>query len=166
MKILPGEKVTPPRGYMEFLKNNKKLVLQDWFWNLTPRPQPTIKDVKRVMYIMQTCFDYKPDTFGDNWRIVEWGTAGEGDCEDFALGCRDYCKYRGFASQLLLCTRRKPNAQGHCALLVGDWVLDCNFINPVKLQNYYEMHVLHAISGKPFLSHWHAVNVKETTNGK
>ncbi|SEJ46885.1 transglutaminase-like cysteine proteinase BTLCP [Pseudomonas linyingensis] len=55
-------------------------------------------------------------------RPEHWQTGLIGDCEDFALWCRNQLAVRGVSSELLWC--RTETGEQHMALYAQGWVLD------------------------------------------
>lgn len=78
-------------------------------------------------------FRYTPDT--ETWNANEyWPNATElkgmcspdghwlGDCEDFALMCREELDRMGIANRLVVCFTE--NSECHCVCEVDGWILD------------------------------------------
>lgn len=59
----------------------------------------------------------------DRYGLSEyWTTDLVGDCEDFALWCRDQLEAKGILSDLVFC--RTEDGGGHLVLHVYGWILD------------------------------------------
>jgi predicted transglutaminase-like cysteine proteinase len=56
-------------------------------------------------------------------RPEHWHGSLIGDCEDFALWCRDKLKEQGIESDLVYC--KTEAGEGHMVCAVGGWILDC-----------------------------------------
>ena len=55
-------------------------------------------------------------------KIEHWTTDLVGDCEDFALWCRDQLEAKGIHPDLVFC--RTEDGGGHLVLHVDGWILD------------------------------------------
>ena len=54
--------------------------------------------------------------------LEHWDVELVGDCDSFALWCRQALKRRGIASDLVFCTTE--NGEGHLVCSVAGWILD------------------------------------------
>lgn len=52
------------------------------------------------------------------------GSAITGDCEDFALACRQLCREANIPTRLVVCL---VAGEGHCVLESSGWILDNNY---------------------------------------
>lgn len=64
-------------------------------------------------------YRYDKDQYGLN---EHWTADLVGDCEDFALACRDRLEARGINPDLVFC--RVETGGGHLVLHVDGWILD------------------------------------------
>lgn len=71
-------------------------------------------------------FTYKSDQeqYGlkEHWVQPEDPYNVTGDCEDFALACRDLCKQSAIASRLVYC--KTETGEGHCVLECHGYIVD------------------------------------------
>lgn len=93
----------------------------------------TIKLLSKLNKIHKTVFNkfqYKTDL--ENYKIIEkWvqpnfdfdgSSSIIGDCEDFALACRNLCRKENLTTRLVVC--RVETGEGHCVLECNGWILD------------------------------------------
>jgi len=64
-------------------------------------------------------YRYDRDQYG---KVEHWAAGLVGDCEDFALWCRQSLSERGIPSDLIYC--KTENGGGHLVLHVDGWILD------------------------------------------
>ena len=163
MNLQLGEKVKPPAGYLKMLVKHPVYAMRDW------RLHQRIGEIRNVAHPHDVAqifkstgkdFTYKTESM-DKWHLQTKKGKFTGDCEESALANRHKAKNLGLSSRLLLCAERKPNAKGHCVLLIDYWVLDCNMPEPVSLEKFNDMYKLGAISSPALLGSWHKVIIGE-----
>lgn len=65
-------------------------------------------------------YRYDKDQYG---KLEHWEIGLVGDCEDFALWCREQLEQKGIESDLVLCGVDNPKGD-HLVLHVEGWILD------------------------------------------
>jgi hypothetical protein len=156
-RLRTGAKVKPPRGYLSLLARSPLLAMKDWRQH-KEGPDCTLNyDHRDVWASTKHRFTYLADSHQDRWTIPHPVIPFEGDCEDFALGCRQRARLMDARGRLLLCKERKMNAVLHCVFLMGTWVLDCRLSQPCHLDTFTTMYNLHAVSSESLLGSWHRV---------
>ncbi|MDX2349180.1 MAG: transglutaminase-like cysteine peptidase [Porticoccus sp.] len=152
-----GPKIKAPKGYVAMLVRNPKKAMKDWYQHKTEKDCELNGDHAWIWKKIKGLFTYKSDSF-DKWTIPDYTNPFEGDCEDFALACRQKAvELDVYGGRLLLCKERKLNAVAHCVFLLGDWVMDCRLDKPCDLKTFKEMYTLYAISSPALMGSWYRV---------
>lgn len=97
MNIKLGKKVKPPAGYIKMLVKSPVMAMKDYAFSKArdlKYSEDDAKDMLRSTFnVVNSAFIYRKDSLFDNWTIHsiigKEDKSFEGDCEDFALTCRD-----------------------------------------------------------------------------
>lgn len=116
--------------------------------------------LSKVFHKVLNKFEYEPDLC--KWETTEyWQNSKElkeleadgklhGDCEDFALSCRDELDAVGVPNRLVFCL---VGECGHLVLEVDGWILDCRQTEIIKRDDLDYTWV--SISGTKMGDPWH-----------
>jgi predicted transglutaminase-like cysteine proteinase len=157
-----GNKIKAPKGYISLLTRSPMKAMKDWrhwkkFKKVGYYETPTREEANYVMRLIKDNFNYLPDSH-DKWVIPDYTKPFKGDCEDFALACRESMIDLFFVEpRLLLCKQRALNAEAHCVLLFDDWVLDCRLSKACDIKTFRELYTLYAVSSPELLGSWYKV---------
>lgn len=122
---------------------------------------PTVKkQLDKILRKVHRGFRYVSDEqqYGvdEKWVTPDIERPVVGDCEDFALACRQLCRKEGIPTRLVLCLTE--DGGGHCVLECDGWILD-NRHTTVKNRSKLKYKWL-TISGYEAGDPWHRI-----TNG-
>ena len=95
-------------------------------------------------------FEYVPDEEQhgrrEDWRLPEDCGEVTGDCDDFAIACRELLQEQGHRPRLLFC--KAETGEGHLICVLGKMALDNRMDSPVEILSLVERgYTLVSVSG-------------------
>ncbi len=85
--------------------------------------------LRKVQHEAQQRHEYVSDQ-EMHGEFEHWEPGLMGDCEDYALWCRERLEGLGVESELIYC--KTESGIGHLVLSVKGWILDCRFKDVVS----------------------------------
>jgi len=124
-----------------------------------------IEDTREVHDTVSAGFKYVSDekqwgTIIDDWRIPEDCKRVTGDCDDFAIACRELLREKGHKPRLLFCLTE--TGDGHLICVLGKMALDNRQRSAVEIEDLVsgrKKYTLVTVSGRVPGEEWRAIEM-------
>ena len=119
-----------------------------------------IEDANEVFDRVKAGFRWVSDEeqfgFPEDWRIPKDFDRVTGDCDDFAIACRELLREKGYDPRLLTCSIQ---GVGHLICVLGKIALDNRMRGVVEVKTLVSRHgySMISISGRKAGDDWHSV---------